>query len=36
MKGSDAIIDLLNPRLDEQQIAEVSAQLSSVLSGEAA
>ncbi|MGA2232684.1 MAG: hypothetical protein ABSH22_17435 [Tepidisphaeraceae bacterium] len=36
MKGSDQIIDLLNPRLDEQQIADVSAQLSQVLSGEAA
>ncbi len=34
MKGRDDLIDLLNPRLNEQQIVEVSQQLNQVLSEE--
>ena len=34
LKGRDDSIDLLNPRLNEQQIVEVSQQLNQVLSEE--
>jgi len=34
IKGRDDLIDLLNPRLNEQQIVEVSQQLNQVLSEE--
>ena len=34
MKGRDDLIDLLNPKLNEQQIVEVSQQLNQVLSEE--
>ncbi len=34
LKGRDDTLDLLNPKLDEQQIVEVSQQLSQVLSEE--
>jgi hypothetical protein len=36
LKGREETFDLLNPRLDEQQIAEVSAQLGQILNGEPA
>lgn len=36
LKGRTEQIDLLNPRLDEQQVALVSEQLGQILSGEAA
>jgi hypothetical protein len=36
LKGRDQSIDLLNPRLDEQQVAEVTAQIGQILSGEQA
>jgi hypothetical protein len=36
LKGRDETIDLLNPRLDESQIADVSAQLGQILNGEPA
>jgi hypothetical protein len=36
LKGRDQPIDLLNPRLDEQQITQVSEQLGQVLSGDPA
>jgi hypothetical protein len=34
MKGRDARLDLLNPRLNEQQVTEVSQQLSEILNEE--
>ena len=34
LKGREQIIDLLNPKLDDQQIAEVSGQLGEILAGE--
>jgi hypothetical protein len=33
-KGREDLIDLLNPRLDEQQVGEVSLQLGEILNGE--
>lgn len=33
-KGKEAMLDLLNPRLDEQQVAEVSQQLGEILNEE--
>lgn len=36
MKGRDQLIDLINPKLDEEQVAQVSAQLGQILSGEMA
>jgi hypothetical protein len=36
LKGREQMIDLLNPRLDEQQVAEVSGQLGQILNGEGA
>jgi hypothetical protein len=33
-KGKEEIMDLLNPRLDEQQVAEVSNQLGEILNGD--
>lgn len=33
-KGREELIDLLNPRLDEQQVGEVSLQLGEILNGE--
>lgn len=33
-KGKDVMLDLLNPRLDEQQVAEVSQQLGEILNEE--
>lgn len=34
LKGKDEKLDLLNPKLDEQQVAEVSTQLGEILNGE--
>jgi hypothetical protein len=34
LKGREQTIDLVNPRLDDQQIAEVSGQLGEILTGE--
>ena len=34
-RGRDELWDLLNPRLDEQQVAEVSTQLGEILNGDA-
>jgi hypothetical protein len=36
MKGREQLLDLINPKLDEAQIAEVTAQLGQILSGEPA
>ncbi|HUB26011.1 MAG TPA: hypothetical protein VL992_11330 [Tepidisphaeraceae bacterium] len=36
LKGRDELMQMLNPRLDEAQIAEVSAQLGQILNGEPA
>jgi hypothetical protein len=36
LKGRDELIDLQNPRLDEEQVAQVSTQLGQILSGEPA
>lgn len=33
-KGSEEMMDLVNPRLDEQQVGEVSAQLGEILNGD--
>jgi hypothetical protein len=33
-KGREELMDLLNPRLDEQQVGEVSLQLGEILNGE--
>jgi hypothetical protein len=33
-KGREELLDLLNPRLDEQQVGEVSLQLGEILNGE--
>jgi len=33
-KGREDLLDLLNPRLDEQQVAEVSSQLGEILDGD--
>ena len=33
-KGREELMDLVNPRLDEQQVSEVSAQLGEILNGE--
>ena len=36
LKGRESSIDLVNPRLDEQQVAQVSEQLGQILSGDGA
>jgi hypothetical protein len=33
-KGREELLDLLNPRLDEQQVGEVSVQLGEILNGD--
>ena len=34
LKGKEELMDLVNPRLDEQQVGEVSSQLGEILNGE--
>ena len=33
-KGKEELMDLVNPRLDEQQVGEVSSQLGEILNGD--